>query len=114
MMPFIDISASYCDNYFNDTEGTFTSPNYPQDYPNLSECHYYILGSMAENITINIFFSDFNLQQQFDYVIVRNIVNYHKFCKFSKASIQTLGNVYSCLRKLSQSSSYNGFIIAQS
>ena len=41
--------------------GTFTSPNYPEDYPNFSICEWMILGGPGRVIALS--FLDFNLQE---------------------------------------------------
>ncbi|XP_019615586.1 PREDICTED: deleted in malignant brain tumors 1 protein-like [Branchiostoma belcheri] len=48
--------------------GTFTSPNYPDDYPNGQRCRYEI--SVQRDQRIRLTFSDFNVERGLDHVVV--------------------------------------------
>eukprot|EP00058_Branchiostoma_floridae_P020365 XP_002605855.1 hypothetical protein BRAFLDRAFT_90826 [Branchiostoma floridae] len=48
--------------------GTFTSPNYPADYPNYSNCTYKI--SVTPPKVVRLTFTDFNVEEGYDFVYV--------------------------------------------
>eukprot|EP00057_Strongylocentrotus_purpuratus_P007249 XP_011661723.1 PREDICTED: deleted in malignant brain tumors 1 protein [Strongylocentrotus purpuratus] len=49
-----------CGGYFNVTDGTFTSPNYPSEYDDDSSCDFVFKASEGEVITVT--FNDFELE----------------------------------------------------
>ncbi|KAM3933981.1 enteropeptidase [Leptodactylus fuscus] len=53
-----------------ETNSTFTSPNYPQDYPNLAACIWYL--NAAEGHNIQLHFRVFDLENIYDVVEVRD------------------------------------------
>ena len=71
---FNDISAMLyflvCGVYI-DSQGTFTSPNYPSNYPNNADCSYYV--TLTQLSTIFFYFnSTFAVEKGYDSVTVWN------------------------------------------
>ncbi|XP_071498641.1 extracellular serine proteinase-like [Diadema antillarum] len=58
--PVIPPSDPTCSGYFNESSGTFTSPNYPSDYDDDLTCDYLVVAGDGEAITVT--FDDFNLE----------------------------------------------------
>jgi len=59
-----------CGGFFNETSGSFTSPNYPSDYDNSLTCDYAFRAGTGDVVTVS--FSDFSLESSstcaYDYV----------------------------------------------
>ena len=76
-MLYLLLTEFNCGEYFNGTEGIFTSPNYPSDYPNSFSCNWQIEAPEGSRIAFN--FTDFDLQAQYhnscmsDYLAVSNV-----------------------------------------
>ncbi|XP_072033067.1 LOW QUALITY PROTEIN: cubilin-like [Amphiura filiformis] len=64
-----------CDQVFTGTSGVFTSPNYPGNYPDNTECRIEI--NVADTLRVKITFTDFSLEGYpncpYDYVKVTDI-----------------------------------------
>ncbi|XP_070576913.1 CUB domain-containing protein 2-like isoform X2 [Ptychodera flava] len=54
-------SISACGGTFTNSSGTFTSPNYPDDYPSDVNCTYYIHGNGLPDSHIQLTFIEFSL-----------------------------------------------------
>ena len=61
-----------CGGYFTVRSGTFTSPNYPNNYDNNLDCNYVFKVERGQLITIN--FIDFSIQ-------------YHDMCYFDEVAV---------------------------
>ena len=61
-----------CNTFLTSSSGTFQSPNYPSDYPNMVDCWYRISVSAGKVIKLRI--SSFNLE-------------YHLTCGYDKLAI---------------------------
>ncbi|KAM6977905.1 CUB and sushi domain-containing protein 1-like [Aplochiton taeniatus] len=55
---------------FTSPSGTILSPNYPEDYGNNMNCVWLIIAQPASRI--HLLFSDFELEPQFDYLVVKD------------------------------------------
>ena len=71
LIDFVNV-VGVCGGYYYDDQGTFSSPNYPNPYPNNQYCYYYI--NTVANRTITINFNAFSLEDgpscPWDYVQV--------------------------------------------
>ncbi|XP_053408750.1 cubilin-like isoform X2 [Mercenaria mercenaria] len=84
------------------TSGTFTSPNYPNNYPHNVDCVWLITAPAHERIQID-FIEDFGIERHsrcnFDFIEMRdggtvNSLSLGKFCGYSKPStVVSTGNV---------------------
>ncbi|XP_078600000.1 uncharacterized protein LOC144875099 isoform X2 [Branchiostoma floridae x Branchiostoma japonicum] len=61
-------SQPVCGLSLTSDSGTFTSPNYPADYPNYSNCTYKI--SVTPPKVVRLTFTDFNVEEGYDFVYV--------------------------------------------
>lgn len=70
---FTDFLSLDCSAVFTTPTGVFTSPNYPNNYPNSRECIFRIIVEVNNQIMLN--FTDFALESGtdclFDYVEIR-------------------------------------------
>ncbi|XP_078681299.1 apolipoprotein(a)-like isoform X3 [Branchiostoma floridae x Branchiostoma belcheri] len=63
-----DVPVCVCDKRLTGDDGTFTSPNYPNLYPNGNECRYEI--SVTPPKVVRLTFTDFNLEERSDFLYV--------------------------------------------
>ena len=66
------LAPTVCNSFYNSTNGTIQSPNYPYDYSNYLDCYYTIYTKQTANVTITLFFYYFWTEAVYDYVSVRN------------------------------------------
>ncbi|KAI8513502.1 hypothetical protein Bbelb_101410 [Branchiostoma belcheri] len=57
-----------CDKRLTGDNGTFTSPNYPNNYPNYKDCRYEI--SVTPPKVVRLTFTDFNIEDPYDVLLV--------------------------------------------
>ncbi|XP_078681283.1 uncharacterized protein LOC144916141 isoform X2 [Branchiostoma floridae x Branchiostoma belcheri] len=57
-----------CDERLTGDNGTFTSPNYPNNYPNDKDCRYEI--SVTPPKVVRLTFMDFNIEDPYDVLLV--------------------------------------------
>ena len=57
-----------CGGYYTSMNGSFTSENYPSDYPHKAKCGYTIL--VPEGYSITLTFTDFELEANHDVISV--------------------------------------------
>ncbi|KAI8513501.1 hypothetical protein Bbelb_101400 [Branchiostoma belcheri] len=62
------MTVRLCDKRLTGDDGTFTSPNYPNLYPNGNECRYEI--SVTPPKVVRLTFTDFNLEERSDFLYV--------------------------------------------
>ncbi|XP_041458355.1 cubilin-like [Lytechinus variegatus] len=67
-------TSTYCGGTLSGDTGVFSSPNYPNNYPNNRDCVWTINAPVGNQVSIN--FTDFNLEAHsscvYDYVTIRN------------------------------------------
>ena len=66
-------SFSDCNQVLSSLQGNFTSPGYPMPYPNNARCNYDIVVPIGKRIVLT--FSDFDLEQSYDYVQIQQTVH---------------------------------------
>lgn len=76
--------------FFNFTapSGTILSPNYPEEYGNNMNCVWLIISEPGSRI--HLLFSDFDLEPQFDWLVVKDEGNYCLFHCFIVTFIFTV------------------------
>ncbi len=67
---FVFISTVSCFFNFTTPSGIILSPNYPEEYGNNMNCVWLIIAEPGNRI--HLIFSDFELEPQFDYLIVKD------------------------------------------
>lgn len=67
---FVFISTVSCFFNFTTPSGIILSPNYPEEYGNNLNCVWLIIAEPGNRI--HLIFSDFELEPQFDYLIVKD------------------------------------------
>nr|DBA25188.1 TPA: hypothetical protein GDO54_012746 [Pyxicephalus adspersus] len=114
---YVSINASTaCDVAYTEATGVFTSPNYPNNYPNNKQCVYTITAEFNKQIMLN--FTDFKLQTTTnctnDYVEIRD-GGYEvspllgRFCKESPPLIISHSNKLWVKFKSDSGITYKGF-----
>ena len=58
----------FCDESFNATKGNFSSPNYPNNYPNLANCQYLFNIPNASSISFEVQTFETRLDQDYLYM----------------------------------------------
>lgn len=76
-LPFLLCSFLFvvsCFFNFTAPSGTILSPNYPEEYGNNLNCVWLIISEPGSRI--HLLFSDFDLEPQFDWLVVKDEGNY--------------------------------------
>ncbi|NXJ06486.1 CUZD1 protein, partial [Odontophorus gujanensis] len=111
-----ETTIASCGGSLTDPSGTFTSPNYPAAYPEMTYCVWHI--ETAKNSKISLEFQDFFLELdqncQFDFVAVYDGLATDtgligKACGVSRPTFESSSNVMTVVLSTDYANSYRGF-----